>query len=115
MFFTGFVADRGPPWRPCDVWDELYNNIGELIRIENQDPKKLLSHIQELGQQLYVNENPNHQPYVQKILKPPEGAFARIHHPPFPHIDYAEVQAIIDKGSTTDNLSARLVIKHLLL
>lgn len=106
MFFTGFVSERGPPWRPCDVWDELYNTIGELIRVESQDPKKLLSHIQELGQQLYVNENPNHQPYVQKILKPPEGAFARIHHPPFPHIDYAEVQKIID-AKEKENLSVR--------
>lgn len=63
--------------------------------------------LQELGQQLYVNENPNHQPYVQKILKPPEGAFARIHHPPFPHIDYAKVQAIIDEGLAKSNLKAR--------
>lgn len=46
MFFTGFVSERGPPWRPCDVWDELYNNIGELLRTEAQDPKKLLNHIQ---------------------------------------------------------------------
>ena len=46
MFFTGFVSERGPPWRPCDVWDELYNNIGELLKIETQDPKKLLNHIQ---------------------------------------------------------------------
>lgn len=46
MFFTGFVAERGPPWRPCDVWDELYNAIGDLIRTESQDSKKLLTHIQ---------------------------------------------------------------------
>lgn len=46
MFFTGFVSERGPPWRPCDLWDELYSNIGELLKIEAQDPKKLLNHIQ---------------------------------------------------------------------
>lgn len=63
--------------------------------------------LQELGQQLYFNENPNHQPYVQKILKPPEGAFTRIHHPALPHIDYAKVQAIIDEGMAKNNLKAR--------
>ena len=51
MFFTGFVSERGPPWRPCDVWDELYNNIGELLKIETQDPKKLLNHIRMCAKQ----------------------------------------------------------------
>lgn len=23
MFFNGFVAERGPPWRRADIWDEL--------------------------------------------------------------------------------------------
>ena len=46
MFFTGFVQERGPPWRPCDVWDELYSNIGEHLRQESQDQRLLLVHIQ---------------------------------------------------------------------
>jgi hypothetical protein len=46
MFFTGFVSERGPPWRPCDVWDELYSNIGDLLRLEAQDQRMLLVHIQ---------------------------------------------------------------------
>jgi myotubularin-related protein 5/13 len=46
MFFTGFVSERGPPWRPCDVWDELYSNIGDLLRLEVQDQRMLLVHIQ---------------------------------------------------------------------
>lgn len=45
MFFTGFVQERGPPWRPCDVWDELYSNIDHL-RQESQDQRLLLVHIQ---------------------------------------------------------------------
>jgi myotubularin-related protein 5/13 len=63
-FFTEFVSERGPPWRPCDVWDELYSNIGDLLRLEAQDQHMLLVHIQELAQQLYVNKNPSPQPYV---------------------------------------------------
>lgn len=108
MFFTGFVAERGPPWRPCDVWDELYSNIGDLLRLETQDHRMLHLHIQELAQQLYTNENPNPQPYVQKILKPPEGAFARIHQPPLPFINSDQVQAIIEEGLAKNNLKARL-------
>lgn len=36
MFFTSFVSERGPPWRPCDVWDELYSNLNDLFKKEMQ-------------------------------------------------------------------------------
>lgn len=109
MFFTSFVTERGPPWRPCDVWDELYSNLGELLKVEAQDPRLLLVHIQELAQQLYTNENPNPQSYAQKILVPPDGAFARIHQPPLPHISSLQVQIIIEEGLTKNNLKTRYV------
>lgn len=73
MFSFSFVSERGPPWRACDVWDELYSGLGELLKQENQDPRLVLVHIQELAQQLYMNETPNPQAYAQKILMPPEG------------------------------------------
>lgn len=62
---------------------------------------------QELARQLYMNENPNPQPYVQKLLKPPEGSFARIHQPALPSIDSVQVQTIIDEGLAKSNLQAR--------
>ncbi|RZF38820.1 hypothetical protein LSTR_LSTR000523 [Laodelphax striatellus] len=108
MFFTSFVTERGPPWRPCDYWDELHANMNDLLKAEGVDPKALLQNIEALAQQLYTNENPNPQPYVQKILKPPEGAFARIHQPPFPHINEDQVQVILDEGLAKNNLQARL-------
>lgn len=107
MFFNGFVAERGPPWRPCDVWDELYSNLPELLRMEAQDTRMLLAHIQELATQLYTNENPNPQSYAQKILIPPEGAFARIHQPCLPPVNSSQVQAIIDEGLAKNNLKNR--------
>ena len=107
MFFTSFVAERGSPWRPCDVWDDLYSNFNELQRNEMQDNRKLLTHIQELAQQLYTNENPNPQSYAQKILVPPEGAFARIHQPTLPLIDMKQVQAIIDDELSRENFISR--------
>lgn len=108
MFFTSFIVDRGPPWRPCDVWDELYNNLSEQLKQEIQNPQLIITHIKELAQQLYTNENPNPQPYVQKILKPPDGAFARIHQPLLPLINTEQVQAIIDEGLNKNNLKLTL-------
>ncbi|ROT76369.1 putative myotubularin-related protein 13 [Penaeus vannamei] len=99
MFFTTFVTERGPPWRVCDLWDDLYSGIGDQLRLEQHDSRMLLVHIQELGQQLYSNENPNPQPFVAKIPKPTEGSFTRIHQPVFPHIDVQQVQSIIDEGT----------------
>lgn len=107
MFFTSFVCERGPPWRPCDVWDELYAALPELVRQETQEPTLILLHIKELAQQLWANENPNPQAYQQKIPVPPEGAFARIHQPPLPKINTQQVQAIIEEGLAKNNLKNR--------
>ena len=46
MFFTTFVTERGPPWRVCDLWDDLYSNIGDQLRLEQHDSRMLLVHIQ---------------------------------------------------------------------
>ncbi|XP_045127186.1 myotubularin-related protein 13-like isoform X7 [Portunus trituberculatus] len=100
MFFTTFVTERGPPWRVCDLWDDVYANIGDQLRQEQHDCRKMLENIQELAQQLYNNENPNPQPFVPKIPKPTEGSFTRIHQPVFPHIDSQQVQSIIDEGTS---------------
>jgi myotubularin-related protein 5/13 len=108
MFFTGFIQERGPPWRTCDAWDELYSAMTDLVRTETNDPSLVLSHIQELGQQLYTNESPNIQQYPQKILRPPDGAFARIHQPAMPLINCDQVQAIITEGIAKNDLQSRL-------
>lgn len=39
MFFTSFITERGPPWRACDAWDELYSSVTDLTRTELQNPK----------------------------------------------------------------------------
>lgn len=107
MFFTSFVCERGPPWRPCDVWDELYATLPDLLRQEVAEPSLLLPHVRDLAHQLWANENPNPQAYQQKIPVPPEGAFARIHQPPLPKIAPTQVQAIIDEGLAKNNLKNR--------
>lgn len=108
MFFTTFVTERGPPWRPWDAWDELYNAMPEYLKTEAQDRRLVLVHIQELAQKLYINETPNPQLYQQKVLMPPEGAFSRIHQPPFPEINADQVQMIINEGITKNDLQTRM-------
>ncbi|MPC33192.1 Myotubularin-related protein 13 [Portunus trituberculatus] len=46
MFFTTFVTERGPPWRVCDLWDDVYANIGDQLRQEQHDCRKMLENIQ---------------------------------------------------------------------
>lgn len=96
MFFNLFVMERGYPWRPCDIWDELYNEIPEKIRLEELDSKLVLQHIQELAQLLYQNENPVGS--QQYIPKPPDGAHLRIHVKPFPTLNSAVIQEIVNEG-----------------
>ncbi|XP_041970120.1 myotubularin-related protein 13 isoform X2 [Aricia agestis] len=95
MFFNGVVAERGPPWRPTDIWDELLQNLPEQLRLESLNPELELQHIQDLAMQLHLNENPNPQAYAQRVLRPPEGAAGRIHQPPLPTLDAARVQQLL--------------------
>ena len=107
MFFNTLVSDRGPPWRPCDVFDELYSVFGEQSRIELNDPSRVLRHIQSLAEELYRNENPvatSAQPYIQKIPQPAEGALTRVHQPVFPHLDVDLVQEVIRGGTERKHL-----------
>ncbi|CAH2055651.1 unnamed protein product, partial [Iphiclides podalirius] len=99
MFFNGLVAERGPPWRPTDIFDELVQNLPEQLRLESLNPDLELQHIQDLAMQLHLNENPNpqvvSQAYQQRVLRPPLGAEARIHQPPLPPLDAARVRDVI--------------------
>lgn len=107
MFFTTFVTERGPPWRFWDAFDDLYNSMPELLKAEYNDRQLVLKHIQELAQKLYINENPSPN-YQQKLIKPPNGAFSRIHQLEFPNIDSHQVQMIIREGITKNDLHSRL-------
>ncbi|XP_064480386.1 myotubularin-related protein 13-like isoform X2 [Ornithodoros turicata] len=115
MFFNTFVAERGLPYRVCDVFDELYASMNDLLKAEARDPECMLKHIQQLAQQLYINENPNPQPYVEKIPKPTEGAFTRIHQPPFPKLDGDLVKSVMEDGLSKNNLGSKLTTLRPLL
>ncbi|XP_030373438.1 myotubularin-related protein 13 [Scaptodrosophila lebanonensis] len=108
MFFTTFVNERGPPWRSSDAWDDLYSSMNELVKSEANNRNLILTHIQELGRTLYENESSNAPTaYAQKVLRPPEGAFHRIHQPAFPRINSDKVELIINDGLRKNGLSQR--------
>jgi myotubularin-related protein 5/13 len=106
MFFSEFVMSRGPPWRRCDVFDELYAVMGEQLAAEAADPRKVLLHIKALAKELYDNENSTAnfssagggQGWGQRIPLPTEGHMMRVHQPAFPLLDAALVQQVISEG-----------------
>uniref|UniRef100_A0A672IIT8 SET binding factor 2 n=1 Tax=Salarias fasciatus TaxID=181472 RepID=A0A672IIT8_SALFA len=55
MAFAGFVSERGPPYRACDLFDELVALDFESFKEEELNPAKLQKHIRELSEQLYRN------------------------------------------------------------
>ncbi|XP_041365406.1 myotubularin-related protein 13-like [Gigantopelta aegis] len=109
MGFNAFVAERGPPYRVCDIFDEVYATIPDQLHEEKSNPSKMREHIKELAQQLTLNEHPNPQPYIPKVPKPTEGSYARIHQPPFPILNWNLIQEIIDEGTAKNSIKNKLV------
>lgn len=103
MFFNTYVAERGPSWRVCDVWDDVYSSLAEQLRAESHDQKLVLTHIRQLAAQLASNEEPSPQPFTQRIPRPTEGAFTRIHQPIFPRLSPELIQQRIDQGLAKGN------------
>ncbi|XP_036375739.1 myotubularin-related protein 5-like isoform X2 [Megalops cyprinoides] len=100
MAFAGFVSERGPPYRPIDVFDELVANQVKRIRLEEGNPRKVMNHIKELAEQLFKNENPYPAVAMHKVQRPTEGSHLRIHQASFPHLDEVTVQLYIDHAAT---------------
>uniref|UniRef100_A0A8C9T349 SET binding factor 2 n=1 Tax=Scleropages formosus TaxID=113540 RepID=A0A8C9T349_SCLFO len=70
MAFAGFVSERGPPYRACDLFDEV----------------------------LFTLENPNPHMAFQKVPRPTEGSHLRVHVMPFPVLNGTRVQALLEEG-----------------
>ncbi|XP_034272963.1 myotubularin-related protein 13 isoform X2 [Pantherophis guttatus] len=98
MAFAGFVSERGPPYRSCDLFDELVAFEVERIKSEESNSLKVLKHIRELAEQLLKNENPNPHMTFQKVPRPTEGSHLRVHVLPFPRINESQVQDLIQEN-----------------
>ena len=75
---------------------QLYSSLQSIFKEELRNPDSVIQHIRDLAQQFYLNENPNPQPHTSKIPLPTEGAFTRIHLPPFPTLNSEKIQEMID-------------------
>ncbi|XP_041841108.1 myotubularin-related protein 13 isoform X2 [Melanotaenia boesemani] len=98
MAFAGFVSERGPPYRACDLFDELVALDFDSFKEEEVNPAKLQKHIRELSEQLYRNENPNPHMAFQKVPRPSEGSHLRVHQVPFPLLDDDKVENMLQEG-----------------
>ncbi|XP_073203658.1 myotubularin-related protein 13 isoform X3 [Lepidochelys kempii] len=98
MAFAGFVSERGPPYRSCDLFDELVAFEVERIKAEEGNPPKMMKHVRELAEQLFKNENPNPHMAFQKVPRPTEGSHLRVHILPFPKINDSRVQELIQES-----------------
>ncbi|XP_034619713.1 myotubularin-related protein 13-like [Trachemys scripta elegans] len=98
MSFAGFVSERGPPYRSCDLFDELVAFEVERIKAEESNPPKMMKHVRELAEQLFKNENPNPHMAFQKVPRPTEGSHLRVHILPFPKINDSRVKELIQEG-----------------
>ncbi|XP_057710324.1 myotubularin-related protein 5 isoform X2 [Corythoichthys intestinalis] len=100
MAFAGFVSERGPPYRATDLFDNLVANEVERIRQEEFSPHKVMSHIKELAEQLFKNENPYPAVSMHKVQRPLEnGQKATQTQTPFPGLDEVTVQLFIDHAT----------------
>ncbi|XP_060255899.1 myotubularin-related protein 13 isoform X7 [Ovis aries] len=98
MAFAGFVSERGPPYRSCDLFDEVVAFEVERIKVEENNPMKMIKHVRELAEQLFKNENPNPHMAFQKVPRPTEGSHLRVHILPFPKINETRVQELIQEN-----------------
>ncbi|XP_062241080.1 myotubularin-related protein 13 isoform X1 [Platichthys flesus] len=98
MAFAGFVSERGPPYRACDLFDELVALDTDSFKEEEVGPNKMQKHIRELSEQLYRNENPNPHMAFQKVPRPSEGSHLRVHQVPFPRLDDEKVEKMLQEG-----------------
>ncbi|XP_061884675.1 myotubularin-related protein 13 isoform X1 [Entelurus aequoreus] len=98
MAFAGFVSERGPPYRACDLFDELVALDIEQFREEQLNPAKLQKRIRELSEQLHRNENPNPHMAFQKVPRPSEGSHLRVHQVPFPVLYDDKVEKMLQEG-----------------
>ncbi|KAM4569154.1 myotubularin-related protein 5 isoform 7-T7 [Odontesthes bonariensis] len=100
MAFAGFVSERGPPYRATDLFDDLVANQVERIRQEETCPQKVMSHVKELAEQLFKNENPYPAVAMHKVQRPSESSQNSTQNQTiFPGLDEVAVQLFIDHAA----------------
>ncbi|ESO05166.1 hypothetical protein HELRODRAFT_77859 [Helobdella robusta] len=109
MSFNTFVVERGPPYRICDIFDDVLDKMHETLKVEQQFPDRSLQHVKELAEKLYANENPTQPTVVQKVPRPTEGSHLRVHQPLFPILDEVKVHALMQEGMSKWDTTSKFV------
>ncbi|KAF4009032.1 hypothetical protein G4228_000385 [Cervus hanglu yarkandensis] len=93
MAFAGFVSERGPPYRSCDLFDEVVAFEVERIKVEENNPMKMIKHVRELAEQLFKNDCSSLEEYnIAAALLPLTSAFYRKLAPGVSQFAYTCVQ-----------------------
>uniref|UniRef100_A0A8C9TWT6 SET binding factor 1 n=1 Tax=Scleropages formosus TaxID=113540 RepID=A0A8C9TWT6_SCLFO len=88
MAFAGFVSERGPPYRPIDLFDEV---------------RKLTTYL------LPPQENPYPAVAMHKVQRPKESSHLQSRHTSFPHLDEVTVQLFIDHAAAKQKTAPPIV------
>ena len=92
MFFSSLIQERGPPFRPCDLFDDLYANLDRMLHEEEQSPELVLVHIKEIANKLLMNESVDEEAEVLNKWKPSGSLGSRS----FPLLDGQIISEIIE-------------------
>ena len=103
MSFHKFIEERGPPFRTCDIFDDVYASISEQLKREGDSlitsSQFILEHIKELANLFLFNENPSpQQTYTQKVPQPSQTSCMKENIPEFPHLDKELINNTIKEG-----------------
>ena len=74
MSFHKFIEERGPPFRTCDIFDDVYALINEQLKRENSsttnnNSTSIIEHIKELANQLLLNVKQEQQKEKKIVVK----------------------------------------------
>ena len=85
MSFQRFIEERGPSYRNCDVFDDLYAEIQSQLKEEldqqTESPgpnSRTMRHLRQIAEKLYKYEYP--QSSVSANLGTPTNANGHLHH-----------------------------------
>ncbi|XP_032805005.2 myotubularin-related protein 5-like isoform X2 [Petromyzon marinus] len=98
MAFAGFVSERGPPYRTCDLFDELAASSVEWVKSEEGNQELVHKNIRHLAKKLYDNENPSALTPVQRVYRPSDSALSMPQQKPYPLIAEHVVEKLMEEG-----------------
>ncbi|KAJ7390984.1 ARS-binding factor 1 [Desmophyllum pertusum] len=107
--FLSFVASRGPPYRTCDLFDQLSVEIDSILNSEGGMDAEVQANIQQLAQKLYDNEPScdTAENNVQPVVSPEEAEMCS--KMIFPELNEADISRHINQQ---ENVASDYTVKR---